>query len=112
MYTNAWKKYLPLIRLLLKRSAVAEQQVTLNSIDFVKDNRLRKPVCTFNIELNSGRFIKPTQSAPAKELMEVLLEDEIAKNLLKQNNYVIGLNNNFVLSIRNSTVRMEEAETA
>lgn len=112
MYTNTWKKYLPVIRILLKRSAAAEQQVTLNSIDFVKDNRLRKPVCSFNIELNSGRFTKTTQSAPAKELFEVLMQDDVAKGLLKENNYVIGLNNNFVLSIRNSTVRLEQPQAA
>ena len=94
----------------MKRSLSAEQQVTLNSIDFVKDNRLRKPVCSFNIELNSGRFTKSTQSAPAKELFEVLMQDEVAKNLLKENNYVIGLNNNFVLSIRNSTARVQQPQ--
>lgn len=107
MYTNTWKKYLPVIRLLLKRSAITEQQVKLNSIDFVKDNRLRKPVCSFNVEINSGRFSKLTQSAPAKDLYEVLTQDEVAKNMLKQNNYVISMNNNFLLSIRNSTVRMD-----
>ncbi len=110
MFINTWKKYLPVIRLLLKRSATAEQQVKLNSIDFVKDNRLRKPTCSFNIELNSGRFSKLPQSAPAKDLIEVLLNDEVSKNLLKQNNYVISLNNTYLLTIRNSTVRLDPSE--
>jgi hypothetical protein len=52
------------------------------------------------------------QSAPAKDLFEVLLNDEVSKSLLKQNNYVITLNNAYLLTIRNSTVRLDPSEQA
>ncbi len=103
MYTQVWNKYLPVIRILLKKSAAAEQKMGLNRTDFEKANRNRKPACSFNIELEKGRFVTVSQSMPAKELVTTLLEDEVTKNLLKQNHYTISLNSDFQLSIINTT---------
>ena len=103
MYTQIWNKYLPVIRILLKRSATAEQKLGLNRTDFEKGNRTRKPACSFNIQLVKGRFGTISQSAPAKDLVAALLEDEVTKSLLRQNNYTISLNSDFQLSITNST---------
>jgi hypothetical protein len=113
MYTHVWSKYLPVIRILLKKSATAEQKMGLNRTDFEKGNRARKPSCSFNVELVKGRFSTISQSAPAKELVVVLLEDEIAKGLLRQNNYKISLNSDLQLTIVNITPAVEAvAETA
>jgi len=103
MYTHIWNKYLPVIRILLKKSAAAEQKMGLNRIDFEKGNKTRKPACSFNIELVKGRFTTISQSAPAKDLVTVLLEDEVSKSLLRQNNYAITLNSDLQLSIANIT---------
>jgi hypothetical protein len=103
MYTQIWNKYLPVIRILLKRSATAEQKLGLNRTDFEKGNRTRKPACSFNIQLVKGRFGTISQSTPAKDLVAALLDDEVAKSLLRQNNYTISLNSDFQLSITNST---------
>ncbi len=103
MYTSTWKKYLPVIRLLLKRSAAAEQVVTLNRIDFEKNSKTRKPACSFAMEIVNARLKVLNQSAPAKDLFTTLLEDETAKSLLLQHHYTISLNSNFQLSIKNST---------
>ena len=110
MYTHIWNKYLPVIRILLKKSAVAEQKMGLNRTDFEKGNRNRKPACSFNIELANGRFVTLSQSAPAKDLVLTLLGDDVTKSLLKQNHYTISLNSDFQLSITNSTPPVEVAE--
>ena len=99
MYTQIWNKYLPVIRILLKRSATSAQKMGLNRTDFEKGNR--KPSCSFNIELERGRFVTVSQSANAKDFVATLLEDEIAKGLLKQNHYNISLSSDFQLSIVN-----------
>lgn len=113
MYTHVWSKYLPVIRILLKKSATAEQKMGLNRTDFEKGNRARKPSCSFNVELVKGRFSMISQSAPAKELVEVLMDDEIAKGLLRQNHYKISLNSDLQLTIINTTPAVETiAETA
>lgn len=108
---HIWNKYLPVIRILLKKSVAAEQKMGLNRTDFEKGNRNRKPACSFNIELIKGRFATISQSAIAKELVTALLEDEIAKSLLRQNHYTISLNTDFQLSITNNTPPVEASES-
>lgn len=103
MYTHIWNKYLPVIRILLKKSAAAEQKMGLNRTDFEKGNRTRKPACSFNIELVKGRFVTLSQSVPAKDLVAALMVDDVSKALLKQNNYIISLNSDLLLSITNNT---------
>ena len=108
MYTHIWNKYLPVIKILLKKSVTAEQKMGLNRTDFEKGNRTRKPACSFNVELTNGLFNTVSQSAAAKDLVTVPLEDEIAKPLLRQNHYKISLNSDFQLSIINTTPVEEE----
>jgi len=107
MYTYTWKKYLPVIRILLKRSVNESQQLSLNRTDFEKTNKIRKPVCSFSIEVIGGRLHAANQSAPAKNLLEVLMQDEVTRSLLRQNNYSISLNSDFQLSIKNNTPPVE-----
>ncbi|MDZ4810647.1 MAG: hypothetical protein SGI96_20610 [Bacteroidota bacterium] len=104
MYTYTWKKYLPVIRLLLKRSADADQTVSLNRTDFEKTTKLRKPTCSFSVEIVKGRLNTfNNQSVPAKDLVEILQEDEITRTLLRQYQYAISLSSDFLLSIKNIT---------
>ena len=103
MYAQIWTKYLPVIRILLKKSATEEQRLGLNRTDFEKGNRNRKPTCSFNVRISNGRFNTVSQSAPAKELIAVLLEDEVAKKLLRENNYHFVLNADLQLRIVNET---------
>ena len=103
MYTYTWKKYLPVIRLLLKRSADAEQTVSLNRTDFEKTTKLRKPACSFSVEIVKGRLSAGNLSVPAKDLVGILQEDEAARILMRQHQYSISLNSDFLLSIKNIT---------
>lgn len=103
MYTSTWKKYLPVIKLLLKRSASGEQMLKLNRTDFEKSNRTRKPACSFSIELTKGKLNTLTQSVPAKDLLEIIGQDDVAKTLLRQQNYAISLDSDLVLKIRNTS---------
>ena len=111
MYTYTWKKYLPVIRILLKRSAGAEQTVNLNRTDFEKTTKLRKPACTFSVEVVKGRLSPLDISVPARDLVGILLEDDVTRTLLRQHHYTIGLSSDFLLSIKNTTpVVQEDAE--
>ena len=104
MYTYTWKKYLPVIRLLMKKSAASEQTVSLNRTDFEKTTKLRKPACSFAVEIVKGRMNSMhNQSVPARDLVEILQEDETTRNLTRQHQYAISLNSDFILSIKNIT---------
>ena len=113
MYTYTWKKYLPVIRILLKRSSSGDQTVSLNRTDFEKTTKLRKPACSFAVEIVKGRLnisSSVNQSVPAKDLLEVLQEDESIRTLLRENQYAVSLNSDFLLSIKNITPAPEGAE--
>jgi hypothetical protein len=101
MHTYTWKKYLPIIRILLKRSATGEQVFTVNRIDFEKAGHSRKNPCSFNMEFSQGKTSQLYITGPAKELSDVLLEDETAKALLVNNKYQVTFTSNFELKIKN-----------
>lgn len=109
MYTYTWKKYLPVIRILLKRSATAEQTVTLNRTDFEKTSKLRKPSCSFSVEIKRGRMAGVNPPLPARDLLTILQEDEAVRLLLRQHQYAISLTNDLILSIKDITPEQEPA---
>ena len=109
MYTYTWKKYLPVIRLLLKRAATADQQMSLNRIDFEKGNKTRKPVVSFSFEIIEGKLQMLNLPVAGKDLLEILMQDDTARTLLRQNHYFISLDSNLQLSVRSNTKAGDDA---
>jgi hypothetical protein len=104
MYTQIWNKYLPIIKILLKRSAVNDQVLELNRIDFERAGSGRKAGYKFNIEYTKGRVSNVISGSPlAADLAAVLQQDGIMKTLFSENDYQLGLNTKFQLSIKNCT---------
>jgi hypothetical protein len=104
MYTHIWNKYLPIIRILLKKSASGEQTLDLNRIDFERAGTGRKAGYKFTIELTNGRVANVISSSPlAMDLAAVLLEDSVVKELVRSNNYSISLNTKFQVGLKNTT---------
>lgn len=101
MYSYIWKKYFPGIRILVKKSANAEQMLDLNKIDFERSGKGRKEVYKFNIEFING---KPTTTLVDNQFAQTLaslpMEDDITKELLLQNNYEFSFDK-FQLHIKN-----------
>ena len=98
-YTYTWRKYLPVVRLLLKRTTAGVQTVKLDSMDFNKGGAKTKPSHSFKIELDKGRMLTISASAAARDLFDILLEDDIARVFIRQNKYEISLNSAFELKI-------------
>jgi hypothetical protein len=111
MYTHIWLKYLPIIRILLKKSTAGDQNLDLNRIDFERAGVARKAGYKFTIEFKNGRVGNVISTSPlAIDLAAVLLEDATIKNLFAVNNYEVSLNTRFQLSIKNCTVKTEAPE--
>lgn len=101
MYYQFWSKYLPIIRILLKKTATGEQVLDLNRFDFERAGMNRKAGYKFSIELENGRVANLISSSPlATDLATVLLEDEAARVLITENDYVISLNTRYQLSLK------------
>ena len=103
MYTYTWRKYLPLIRLLLKKSATATQTVALNQTDFLKFSKSRKPALTFTIDIREGKYSVLKLPSIAAELLEILMEDPASRTLIRAGQYNLTLAKNYQLVITNLT---------
>lgn len=101
MYTNIWLKYLPIIRIVMKRSLVAEQVLALNVPDFERSGMKRKSGYKFSFNLKNGKPKNVIIDHPlASNLVSVLLEDKAISELLQANEFFISLSPKYELTIR------------
>ncbi|SDX35922.1 hypothetical protein SAMN05444410_11428 [Hydrobacter penzbergensis] len=101
MYQQFWIKYIPVIRILFKRTAVGDQILDLNRVDFEHAGMTRKAGYKFDIELVNGRVSNHIGGMPlAAELAAILLEDPAVQMLLTEHDFVISLNTRYQLSIK------------
>ncbi len=112
MFTQTWKKYLPFIVILLKRSASGAQTLNMNHTDFERAAGGRKIEYSFSqLQLNNGRINTAVKQLPlAKEFAVLLQEDELTRKLLPGQNFEFSMSNDFLLTIKNNTP-VSEAET-
>ena len=101
MYTHIWNKYLPVIRILLKKSAKESQSFAFNVSDFEKTGPQKKTGFNFTLAFHNGRLSNLAGlSGPAKELSAVLTQDTTIHELLQHGEYLLTMNAKFVLSLQ------------
>ncbi|MDB5195885.1 MAG: hypothetical protein JWP88_255 [Flaviaesturariibacter sp.] len=111
MQTNVWLKYVPIIRILLKKAKVGDQTLPLNVSDFERAGVARKSGYKFDIKFSKGRVDNVIIDSPlASVLSQSLLADPAIKELFQQNDFTISMNTKFVLTIAQTTAN--GAETA
>lgn len=104
MFSQTWKKYLPVIIILIKRSATSEQKISLNLTDFERAAGGRKIKFSFSgLQLNKGRVNNDVKNSPfAKEFAAVLQEDDVTKRLIADQYLEFSLNNQLEITIKNT----------
>ena len=113
MYTRLWNKYLPIIKILLKRALTSEQTLDMNVTDFERAGVARKAGYKFLIRFSNGKVDNVISgSVLAKELSVLFLEDKVVNSLLVQNDYHISMNAKFQLSIIHIPKESQESEHA
>jgi hypothetical protein len=105
MFSQIWKKYLPVIIILMKRSANGEQLLSMNPSDFQRAAGGRKIKYSFtNLQLINGRINNTVKHQPlSREFATILQEDEIIRKFLQHKHFEFSMNNGFQLTIRNNT---------
>jgi hypothetical protein len=104
-YLATWKKYLPVIRLHLKRSLTEEQSFKLNITDFESAGDRGKSGYTFNITMENGKVTNNISgSAVARDLFEMLKTDDIVKAFLQDRHVKISVGKSFLLSIKTTHI--------
>lgn len=100
MYTTLWIKYLPVLRILLKKSLKEEQVFVMNVPDFERAGLKRKTALKFLLKLSNGKPVNVIVDFPlAASLVTVLQQDEALSGLLATNEFHIGLNTKYELTI-------------
>ena len=112
MFEQTWKKYLPVIVILLKRSVNGEQTLHMNNTDFQRAAGGRKIKFSFyDLQLNDGRLSNSsTHSTFAKEFALVLQTNELTRKLVKNQQFEFSMNNSFQLMIKNITPATEPSQ--
>ena len=110
MFSQTWKKYLPVIILLMKRSGKGEQVLDMNHTDFERAAGGKKIKLTFSdLQLDNGRInYQAKHAALAKDLTLLLQENEQSKRLIRNQLFEFSMNSSFQLTIRNNTPVKEE----
>jgi len=113
MFSQVWKKYLPVIVILLKRSVNGEQILSMNPSDFQRAAGGRKIKDSFaNLQLINGRINNTVKHQPlAREFAVTLQEDEIIRKFLQHKHFEFSMNNSCQLCIKNNTPPAEPATT-
>ncbi|HEY0245828.1 MAG TPA: hypothetical protein VGC01_09715 [Mucilaginibacter sp.] len=100
-YLATWKKYIPVIRLHLKKSLTEDQSFKLNITDFESAGDRGKSGYTFNIQMENGKVTNNISgSAVARDLYEALKSDETIKAMLQDKSVKISVGKTFMLSIK------------
>jgi hypothetical protein len=113
MFAQAWNKYLPVIKILMKRSGSGNQTLAMNKTDFERAAGGRKAKLTFSLSIINGRNQHYTAPPPvAKELLTILQEDESTKQLMRNEEFTFSMNTSFELSIKKAESIAAPEETA
>jgi hypothetical protein len=112
-YLQTWKKYLPVIRLHIKRSLVDEQSFKLNITDFESAGDRGKSGYTFSLQMENGKVTNNISgSAVARDLFEALKSDEAIKAMLSDKSIKISVGKTFLFSIKTTHISSYKAEPA
>ncbi len=114
MYTQVWSKYLPVIRVMLKRAVTSPQLLNLNRTDFDKAGGGKKVGFKFLLEVKNGKMQNRFTSAIANDFVSVMQQDDATMNILLGKEYVIEMNPKCELNLKCLSVieQLEEGVVA
>lgn len=100
MYTNIWSKYLPVIRIVLKRAVSGPQTLALNAQDFERAGMARKSGYKFSFRLKNGKLKNVIVDIPlASSLSSLLLQDKTVQEVTQEREFEIQLSPKYELTI-------------
>ena len=105
MFIQTWKKYLPVIVFLMKRSGKGEQTLDMNFTDFERAAGGKKIKLSFStVTLENGRVVhdaKPPELV--SDLIFALQQNKPAETLMQHQQFNFSMNINCQLTITNTT---------
>ena len=112
-YLTVWNKYLPIVRILLKRSITGEQVLNMNRIDFERAGGTRKSGYRFMVNYINGR---PDTLYSGNDLVQTFISslqnDEMINNHLSKNDYTFTFTSKYQLQIKNNSLLKQTEESS
>ena len=100
-YVYVWKKYFPVIRLLLKRIDKEAQTLKIDKQDLEAVGVRDKAGHSFNLEIRNGKAAKEKTANPiARDLMSAIKENTELYTWFKSQNIKINMGKDFVVHIQ------------
>ncbi|MEI7979495.1 MAG: hypothetical protein WCI53_11670 [Bacteroidota bacterium] len=113
VYTQLWKKYLPVIRLLLKKTADGDQKLQIYKHEFVSTGAKNKLGYIFNLEIVNGKAVNKSNTlASSFDMLNVLNDNDITSEWLKGKTVRISVNKACELTLHQDIIIVEEPTVA
>ena len=105
MFMTTWRKYLPFIRVLMKKSVSGEQTLCMNRIDFERGGKAKKWGYNFVVNfVNRRPSPMPGDDEFARAFATVMLGDDAISGYIAAGDYCFTLNNKYELVIKHTTL--------
>src|ERR1700743_3337728 len=91
-YLALWTKYLPAIRILLKKAVNEEQRITLSKMELQSVDNRKNVNYSFDLEILNGK-IENSMAVPAigKDLFAVLKDDQLMRSFMPDKKIMIQM---------------------
>ena len=102
-FIAVWNKYLPAVRILLKKAATTEQVIGMNRSDFDRAAGTKKTGYRFSVNFIKD---KPDAFFSGNDLVQAfiaaLVDDAAIRTMLAESNYTFSFNSKYQLQIKNA----------
>jgi len=96
-----WTKYLPAIRILLKKAVNEEQQITFSKIELQSVDNRKNANFSFNLEISNGKVESTLGVSPmGKDLFNVLNSDVVVRSFMLDKKIMIQMTRSSLLTFR------------
>jgi hypothetical protein len=101
MFLSLWTKYLPVIRIVLKKTMTEEQLLPLNKLEFQSIDNRKNANHSFNIEIINGKVQNSVGSASiGKDFFNVINNDNSINQFISNKTVWFSMGKNYQLTLK------------
>ena len=107
-FADVWNRYMPAIRILVKKAVAAEQLISINKSDIERAVGIKKSGYRFSINFIKDRpELLHSDNDIAQAFIAALTGDEVIREYLRANNYKFSFNSKYQLQIKTNLAQKE-----
>ena len=100
-FATVWTKYMPVIKILLKKAVVTEQVLTFNRSDFERAAGIKKSGYRFVVNFTKDRPVNLFSGNDiVQAFIRALLDDAATQARLSENDYTFSFSSKYQLQIK------------